>query len=327
MVSDHNLLLGGAERAPETNLSVDMAGWSCRLVLDSSLGVRPSHPTALPEEMWAPGSEIRVSLEDGVPEIGWTCASEPKDLSAFLHSPEGCRFTPFTASSSHLYADSVFAGASSLELRDGVLRVLAPERWPLYLELTLTWLMLRESSLVSLHAAVCAHGDTALVLLGPSKCGKSTLASALAAQGADFFNDERAFIDRRDGRLFVRARGLALRPGGRSLLESPPTGHWYQAKPDDPKYAVSLPRPTRPCPQESVLLFFLDGFGPPALQPIPGGEAALRLARGMGHGDPAPSARLEAAAEIVTRHPCRRLIVGPPDVTARILLSFAEQMA
>ena len=320
----------GARDVSEVLLTFGMADWRCRLRLDARgqeaelsrrFGTRALVDDGLPH------TEVRLSLDGARPQIRWEHDGTPGDPAQLLASPEGRRFLPAGDTPSRCYIDSVFGYEPALEQCGETLCVLRPERWPLYLELVMTWLLLRESSLVGLHAAVCAAGDTALLLLGPSGCGKSTLACALAAQGADIFDDESAFFNRLDGRLYVRVRGLALRPGGRVLLDSSPPGEWYQAKPGDLKYAVSLPPPARPCPQDHALLFFLDGFGPPTLAPMPGGEATLRLARGMGYGDPSLPARLEAAAEIISRCPTRRLTVGVPEVTARMLLSFAGGFA
>jgi len=46
----------------------------------------------------------------------------------------------------------------------------------------------------------------------------------------------------------------------------------------------------------------------------------------MGCGDPAPLARLEAAADIVSRLPCRALTIGRPEETAALLIARAPEI-
>ena len=272
-------------------------------------------------------SELRVSLLGDVPKISWIHDNEQQDLSELLDCLGGRRFNAVGNASyadSCVFSDVVFGDAPALELRNGDLHVLNPEHRHVYIDTVMTWLMLRESSLVSVHAAVCAVGEIGLVLLGPSRAGKSTLACALAAQGADYYGDESAYFDKRDGRLYVHVRSPALRPGGRKLLATPPAGDWYEAKPGDPKFAASVPVSERPCPSDQSILFFLDGFGEAALTPIPGGEATVRLARVLGHGNPTVSVQLDTAADLVSRFPCHRLTVGPPDATAKMLIAFVS---
>src|SRR5262249_34384944 len=134
------------------------------------------------------------------------------------------------------------------------------------------------------------------VLCGSSGSGKSTLSYALHRQGADSFGDEWAFFSRPDGRLYVWPRDLYLRPRGlEALTAAPPASGWHETKPGDPKCVFRLAEPGAPCPKDRVDFFFLNGFAPtPHLQPIGGGDAARRLLRGMGLGDPSLAARLEA---------------------------------
>jgi hypothetical protein len=55
--------------------------------------------------------------------------------------------------------------------------------------------------LVELHASCVASGQQGLILLGPSLCGKSTLAMALTKAGFKFVSDDRTFCSVKDGKL------------------------------------------------------------------------------------------------------------------------------
>ena len=305
--------------------SIGLAGWHCRLTVDAPgyeqevSRLFGTHPLSGPDKAQ---SEIILTKHEGTWEIRWRHCGQPGDLTLLLLSLEGKRFVSMPDHQGQTYRDTVLGDAAALAVADGALRVLQSERWPLYLEFVLTWLMMREGNIVTLHAAVCAAQETALVLMGASGAGKSTLSAALSAQGADYYGDENVFFQRTQRCLFVRPKSLGLRPGGLDLLPELSEGRWSEAKPNDPKYTVALPAPSRPCPQEKARFYFLDGFASaPALARMPSSEMTRRLLRGMGHGDPSLDARLDTAAEIAGRFPGWRLTLGPPEETAKLLIA------
>ena len=310
------------------SLDLGLAGWHCKLTVDApgrEAEVRNLFSKHALPDTGETSSEVFLTLRGDIPEIRWHECGIPSDLSALLLSPEGKRFSALPDSPGKVYTDTVLGPAPALAISDGAMRVLQSERWPLYLEFVLTWRMLCEGNFVSLHAAVCATEETALVLVGASGSGKSTLSAALSACGADFYGDENVYFHSGTGRLSVRPKTLGLRPGGLALLTAPPSGQWHEAKPNDPKCMVSLPSPERPCPDERASLYFLDGFAAvPLLQPAPAGETILRLLRGLGHGDPSVSSRLDAASEIAARYPAWKLTLGQPEETARRLITHAR---
>ncbi len=65
-----------------------------------------------------------------------------------------------------------------------------------------------------MHASCVASGPQGLILLGPSRCGKSTLAMALTRVGFKFLSDDRTFCSLKQGKLVAWAppRPLKLRP-------------------------------------------------------------------------------------------------------------------
>jgi len=80
-------------------------------------------------------------------------------------------------------------------------------------------LRLRVAALASdrifVHAGVVALGDRALLLPGPSFCGKSTLVAALVSQGATYYSDEYAVLDK-TGAVYPYPRHLSLRADWKS---------------------------------------------------------------------------------------------------------------
>ena len=319
------------ETAPPP-LYPSLAGWRCRLTVDTQSGTE-----ALAQVLGDAGggdaaSTLSVLLNAGpFPRLRWSRTGQPGDFSLLFAGPESKRFTPVPHPTRRLYADTALGPASEarLELCSGELCILRRESWLLYVQHALTWVMLHEHPLIALHAAVCAVRGVALLVVGPSGCGKSTLAYALARQGADYFSDESAFLGRHNSRLFVQPQRVSLRPGGVAALGAfTDTPDWYESKPNDLKYAPALPPPRAACPQEPSILLFVNGFGDsPLLAPIGGGEAARRLAFVTGYGDPSPLARLEAAADTVSRLPCRALTIGRPDETAALLIAQAQEIA
>jgi hypothetical protein len=191
------------------------------------------------------------------------------------------------------------------------------------------WLMLEESALVCLHAAVAAIGEVAVVMVGPTGAGKSTLARALHDEGAEVFTDEGAFFTATDLRLHAARNDVALRPGGVAALGIPaPSEMWYEAKPGDRKISVGASPPKAPCPIDRVVFVMLDGFADqPELERCPGGEAARRLMRHMVCGRQALTARLDIAARLASAYPVVLLRVGPPRATARAVAQYAHALA
>ncbi len=68
---------------------------------------------------------------------------------------------------------------------------------------------------VFVHAGVVALGERALLLPGPSFCGKSTLVAALVSEGATYYSDEFAVLDE-TGLVHPYPRRLSLRTDSES---------------------------------------------------------------------------------------------------------------
>lgn len=316
----------------EGGLQVHISGWSCRLRCDT-----PEDQELLAELLApllaqagpVPESGIEVEARGGGPRrIRAVRRGTRLGFEKLIPALDQKSFTRFPHPTRVLLGDARIADTPILELADGDLLVLRDDLWPVYVQNALMWLLLQEHPVVSLHAATSAMGDRAIVLIGPSGAGKSTLSLALQQAGADYYGDERAFFVLPSYALHVWPRAPRLRPGGLVALgSSVSTPEWHELKRDDPKCVVTLPEPTRPCPRDRACIVFIDGFGPePHVEEIRAGEATRRLLHSMIYRDTAIGTWLELAAEIVDRHPCRRLTVGAPAETARLLLDHVQRM-
>ncbi len=68
----------------------------------------------------------------------------------------------------------------------------------------------RQQEMAVVHCGVVAHGGRAILLLGPTRAGKSTLVAELVRRGAGYLSDEYAMIDAA-GRVHPYPRPLLLR--------------------------------------------------------------------------------------------------------------------
>lgn len=241
--------------------------------------------------------------------------------------PEWKRFAPIASSSRTLLADTLFGADPVLEITSHETLVLRSDLWPLYVALAWHWLLLRAGTICSVHAGVVSVGNEALVLIGASGTGKSTLCYALHSLGANFFTDEDAYFSLPYYGLYPLVKDLCLRPGGADVLAlAPGLSPWYEAKPGDRKCLIPLNASAAVCPVDRVHLIFLGGFATrPKLQALAGGSAARLLFRHLSYGSPNAGNRLQVVAGLAHRYPCYELHVGNPRETAELLLERLRQ--
>lgn len=103
-----------------------------------------------------------------------------------------------------------WAGLCTVRItRKGVVRRFTPsrgvdaERARRLLEGQVQGLVRHVTGHMSLHASAAARDDAAVVFLGPSASGKSTLVTDLCASGFAMLADDVAFLDEREGRFVV----------------------------------------------------------------------------------------------------------------------------
>lgn len=124
---------------------------------------------------------------------------------------------------------------------------------------TLSSLALRRYPyLLALHAGGIARGDKAMLLVGESRSGKTTLTAALLGEGWDYLSDDMILIERNSLTAKAMPCSLGIKPGGWELLSSrfperePPRPHLRADgqtvryfSPPAPRQSFLLPRTVR----------------------------------------------------------------------------------
>ncbi len=188
--------------------------------------------------------------------------------------------------------------------------------------------------LVELHASCVARDQNGLILIGPSRSGKSTLAMALSEAGFRLLSDDRTFCSLKQGKLLAWAmpRPLKLRREAAGWFEE-----FRDQEPVDVQNGelVFHCEPNRrfgregPSECEPRLLVFLErlensGFH---LAPMRGSEARSRIE--MDLMPEAPEAVQKQAETIgkLLQLPCWRLRYGgrPQEIAERIGESFINE--
>lgn len=314
-------------------IPVQLAAWHGWLLADTPSGhadLRRHFRVYRAAEGGTGRSGVRVSFLGERPCIGCWSPGGPQNPLSLLQGPEWKRFRPLPSGRSGDeidYEDTEVGPGATLRRSAAGVEVLREGYWPLYVQLALLGLALREQPVITLHAATCAYRGTALVFVGPSGAGKSTLCWALQQAGAEYYGDELAFFSLPEYPLWPLPHRLALRPGGAGALGLDPGAEgWYEHRDGDPKRAMEVREPAQACPAERVCLFLLGGFAErPEIRSLPGGEALRRLLRGMGARDAGIGTRLELLAGLLERYPCRELRLGRPAETAEQLLAAMER--
>lgn len=305
--------------------------WACRLDADTEEGVRKlrtSFRYARPDAGVPSDCAIRVELAERLePLLRISRRGRPLPLLEKLVGPEWKYLRPLPGSGRPVWANLVLGVEPALEQLDDDLRILQPRYWLVYAHLAFHGLLLVERPVFTLHAAVCGVSGRAVVLLGPSRSGKSTLSWALHERGGDLHSDEWAVVRESDFRLYPIRRDPSLRPGGVEALGRAREDHgWQEGKPGDLKCVLPPREPAASCPPDRVSLFFLDGFAQEAaVSPIGGGEAVRRVVAAMGYRGPSLAVRLDLAAELIERYPSHRLVVGNPHATALLVAETARR--
>jgi hypothetical protein len=182
-----------------------------------------------------------------------------------------------------------------------------------------------------LHCSCVAKEQNGLLLVGPGRSGKSTLAVALAQTGFGFLSDDRTFCSRRRGKLLAWGLATTLklrREAGlyfEELKDEEPT-HLQDGEQVfrlEPELGLGLER-VRHC--EPRLLVFLERSEIPAfcLIPISSTEAAARLEEDLVAELPDMAAMQMEVVGKLAELPCRLLRYGgrPQDVAKELATRF-----
>ncbi|HTS35889.1 MAG TPA: hypothetical protein VMH04_09470 [Candidatus Solibacter sp.] len=169
---------------------------------------------------------------------------------------------------------------------------------------------------VELHASCIAKDGRGLLLIGPSRSGKSTLAMALNAAGFTALSDDRAFCSRVDGRLqaWCPSRPVKLRPDAARWFDEyrgrEPTAVQNGVRVFHCEPRGSRSQSIREC--VPAMMVFLERQDTPcfSLKPILRGEAALRIERELLAESPEALQKQSRTLDQVLSLPCRILRYG-----------------
>ena len=172
------------------------------------------------------------------------------------------------------------------------------------------------------HAAAAG----AVLVVGESRAGKSTLVTALVARGLAYLTDDGAVVEE-DGSVTPYPRRIGLRPGGLALL-GPPGQRFVRLSyelDDRPRieYLVPTAEATATAPARVQVLAFLEREGTTyGERPLSAAEATARLLVHARQTDD-PGRDLRRALRLVASAPARRVVTGgSPSAIAEALLKL-----
>jgi hypothetical protein len=166
--------------------------------------------------------------------------------------------------------------------------------------------------LLTVHAACASRDRGAVILLGGSDSGKSTLVAALTRAGWRYLSDEAAGIDD-EGNVHPYAKPIVLRPGSwvafPDLADRLPHGHRRFATDEWHVPATLLGEVApEPSPPVAVAEIRYDENHPTELRSIDRGEALERMATHGCNLNYFGQDGLERLARTVRRSDCYRLV-------------------
>jgi hypothetical protein len=185
-----------------------------------------------------------------------------------------------------------------------------------------------------LHCSCVAKQQNGLLLVGPGRSGKSTLAVALAQTGFGFLSDDRTFCSWREGELLAwgLATTLKLRREAGShfeKLKDEEPAHFQNGERVfrlEPEFALGLER-VRCC--QPRLLVFLERSERPAfcLTPMSSAEAAARLEVDlMAELPDAADMQMEVIEKLAERPCCLLQYGGRPQNAAHELALYFDRI-
>ena len=184
-----------------------------------------------------------------------------------------------------------------------------------------------------LHCSCVSKKQAGLLLVGPGRSGKSTLAVALARVGFGFLADDRTFCSWQRGKLSAWGLATTLKLRGdagayfRELQGRQPTD-LQNGEPSfrlDPESGLGL-EGIRSC--EPRMLVFLERSETPrfCLTNVSAGEAAARLDEDLVAELPEAAARQMEVIEELAKRPCYLLRYGglPQNVAKELAIHFEQ---
>lgn len=184
--------------------------------------------------------------------------------------------------------------------------------------------------LVELHASCVARDGRGLLLVGPSRSGKSTLAMALRAEGFDVLSDDRAFCSCVHGKLLAwcASRPVKLRPEAACWFDEyrdrEPTDVQNGARVFHCEPGDSTSRSIRECVPAMIVFLEREDSYSFSLKPIFRSDARLRIERDLLPESPEALQKQSLTLTQLLSLPCRVLRYGgtPQVVAEQLAASF-----
>ena len=177
---------------------------------------------AVAKPLNGPQVGCRVTAQEGGTVQVDFADPEPLDEARFLRTvfPER-GYEPVTAADGAIVVRLPGTG-DEVRLREGRLTAPAHAAWqPLVANLAVSRLLRLQRSIIFFHAASFDLRGRGLMVCGPKRSGKTTLAVGLAARGHTLLGDEVAALRLSDRSLLPFRRSLAIREGPSSAASGP----------------------------------------------------------------------------------------------------------
>lgn len=168
------------------------AGAVCSLRTNCERVLEAARITFVPAS--SPKAPVDFSLRFWVDHAGRSRPPWPNPYARGLGELVFAGFDPRSSLLANLRTRHVI-GRFSLEMAEDI------SHWKMVIFPMLLSILAGSVGLVELHASCVSSGERGLILLGPSRSGKSTLAMALTEAGFKFLSDDRTFCSFKHRRL------------------------------------------------------------------------------------------------------------------------------
>ncbi len=182
-----------------------------------------------------------------------------------------------------------------------------------------------DPSWLAVYGCAAAFEGAAILIVGPSGAGKTTLGLALVGAGAQLYGDEIAFVHRTKHTVTALPRRIAVRASSLNLLGDAAivpairsAGALVREQAGEMYLVAREALGPVPPPQPLRLVVSLTGRGEPALQPLSPARAGIALSRQLG-ARPHSLDALARFTEYFSGVPAFSLTAGEPVATAAMV--------
>lgn len=203
-----------------------------------------------------------------------------------------------------------------------------------HLEWGVNWrVIVRRNDFLQIHAATMVRNGRAVLLVGESGCGKTTLAAGLMARGWTYFCDEFALLEAATLRAHWFPRALCVKAGAFDAVRAAglevwrrqhfakhfkgPVGYVRPSVPADPQA-------TRPAAVRHIIFPRYEAGATPRLVPISRAAAALAVLQASLNRGVFGAAAPRLVCRLVRGADCHLLEAGPLAETCRLVELLPE---